>query len=85
MSEAINAGKELRVERGVSDPQEAGNEATPVGKAAPIPRPRAKGRRRPSRQDLQAANQQVEIKAIDSESGAENDSDSPVSEPSENE
>jgi small subunit ribosomal protein S2 len=68
LADGINAGKEIRVEKGVADPQEAGNSAEPVGKGAPVPRPRASGKggpRRPSRQDLAAANQQVEIKSID--------------------
>lgn len=65
LADGINAGKEIRAEKGVADPQDAGNNAQPVGKGAPVPRPRAKGgRRRPTRKDLQAANQQVEIKSI---------------------
>ncbi len=75
LADGINAGKEIRVEKGVANPQDSGNDAQPVGKGAPVPRPRAAksgARRRPSRKDLAAANQQVEIKSIgDNKSGAE--------------
>jgi small subunit ribosomal protein S2 len=73
LADGILAGKEIRAEKGVADPQAAGSDAQPVGKGAPVPRPRAAkagGRRRPSRQDLAAANQQVEIKSIAKEDAA---------------
>ena len=74
LADGILAGKEIRAEKGVADPQAAGSDAQPVGKGAPVPRPRAAkggGRRRPSRQDLVAANQQVEIKSIGNEDAAD--------------
>lgn len=66
--EGVKEGRRLRKERGVAEP--TSEMPTAVGKGVPMPRPRRGGSRRPSRQQLETADRQVEIQALPEEKPA---------------
>ncbi|MFK5956779.1 MAG: 30S ribosomal protein S2 [Planctomycetota bacterium] len=84
--DGVKAGKELRKERGVADPQRAPETQVTKAGGAPVPRPRRGGPRRPGRPQMDGAskppqgkprqkmeggvNRQVEIQAIEPEKAA---------------
>ncbi len=91
--EGVKAGKQLRRERGVADPQrEPAKDTKPSG--APVPRPRRGGPRRPGRMQVESltggegsrrkpmeggVNRQVEIQALpDAESAPDAKADAPA-------
>lgn len=80
LNKALTAGKQLRKERGVADPQRDTSKPETLPSGAPIPRPRSGGKRRPGRMEVKAkeagppkrkrtpmdggVNRQVEIQAL---------------------